>query len=109
MHTNTYSMQQLIVLTEEQLRQVVAETVKAEFQEGVSLITRSVDTNTDKQDELLTRKQAAKILGVSLPTLHKWTLNKTVKGRTVGTRVRYWRKDVEQALSEIGSAKNNKK
>jgi len=51
--------------------------------------------------ELLTRKQAAAFLGVTLPTLHKWTLSGRVKGRRIGSRVRYYQSDLEKALQAI--------
>ena len=51
--------------------------------------------------ELKTRKQAATFLGITLPTLHKWTLTGKVKGRRIGSRVRYYQSDLEKALQAI--------
>lgn len=102
-------MQQLIVLTEEQLKQVIAETVKAEIDEGVSNLIRLEPKAPAKPDILLTRKEAASFLGVSLPTLNSWTKDGIIKGYRINSRVRYKRVELEEALSEIGIAKSHKK
>ena len=57
---------------------------------------------TPKQEtELLTRKEAAKLLGVSLPTLSDWTKTGKVLGYRIATRVRYKRAELETSLSQI--------
>jgi excisionase family DNA binding protein len=54
---------------------------------------------------VLTRQEAAKILNVSLPTLHFWTKEGIVKGTRVGSRVRYRMTDIEAALVDIDTFK----
>ncbi|KAA6306428.1 hypothetical protein EZS27_041915 [termite gut metagenome] len=54
---------------------------------------------------LLTRQETAKLLGVTLPTLHEWTKNGTIQGVCIGTRVRYRMPDIESALKNINNAK----
>lgn len=54
---------------------------------------------------LYTRKEVAKMLGISLPTLHEWTKGGSIKAHRIGTRVRYKEKDVKNALKEV---KNHK-
>jgi excisionase family DNA binding protein len=51
--------------------------------------------------DLLTRKEAAQLLGVSLPTLHRWTQQHVLTGYRINTRVRYKRAEVEQGLKTI--------
>jgi excisionase family DNA binding protein len=51
--------------------------------------------------KLLTRQQTARFLGVSLPTLHEWTMNGKITANRIGTRVRYYQTDVEAALRQI--------
>lgn len=51
--------------------------------------------------ELLTRKEAAKLLGVSLPTLLDWTKTGKVQGYRIATRIRYKRTELENSLSQI--------
>jgi excisionase family DNA binding protein len=51
--------------------------------------------------KLLTRQETARFLGVSLPTLHEWTITGKVTANRIGTRVRYFQTDVEAALHQI--------
>lgn len=56
-------------------------------------------------DELLTRKQAARYLGLSLPTLHDYTQRGIVTAYRIGTRVRYRRGELSNALLKVQAAK----
>lgn len=51
--------------------------------------------------ELLTRKEASRLLGVSLPTLLDWTKSGKVTGYRIASRVRYKRSELENSLSQI--------
>lgn len=51
--------------------------------------------------ELLTRKEASRLLGVSLPTLLYWTKTGKVTGYRIASRVRYKRSELENSLSQI--------
>lgn len=94
-------MQGLIVLTEEQLRQVVAEAVKTELKAELSTFSPA-PTIQPQKEELITRKEAASFLGVTLPTLNEWTKTGTVKGYRINSRIRYKRSELEQSLTEVG-------
>lgn len=52
----------------------------------------------EPKDELLTRNQTAKLLGISLPTLHTWSLSGKLTAYRINTRVRYKRVEVMNAL-----------
>jgi hypothetical protein len=76
------------------------------IQSLVKLITESiVKSLTDGQaferihikDNLITRKQAAEILQVSLPTLNIITKKWILKARRINSRVRYLESDVRAA------------
>jgi len=58
---------------------------------------------TPKKEELklLTRKDTAKLLCISLPTLHDWTKTGIVKAHRIGNRVLFKQDEVYQALSLI--------
>ena len=58
--------------------------------------------------KLLTRPEAARMLGVTLPTLHVWTKDGTIQGVRIGSRVRYRLADVEAALKNIQSVKHKR-
>lgn len=51
--------------------------------------------------ELLTRKEAAKLLSISLPTLLDWTNTGRVSGYRIASRVRYKRAELETSLAKI--------
>lgn len=60
------------------------------------------------QEELLTRKQTAKLLGITLPTLRKYTCDGLIPGYRIGTRVRYKRSEVIGALQAMQVRKVHK-
>lgn len=51
--------------------------------------------------KLLTRQETARFLGVSLPTLHEWTMGGRITANRIGSWVRYYQTDVEAALRQI--------
>lgn len=53
------------------------------------------------QTELITRKQAATLLSVSLPTVNDWTKTGKIKGYRIGSRIRYKRNEIENSLLQI--------
>ena len=63
--------------------------------------------STPKKTELklLTRKDTAKFLCISLPTLHEWTKTGVVIAHRIGNRVLYKQEEVQQALSQIQTSK----
>jgi excisionase family DNA binding protein len=84
----------------EQLKTVISDTIRIE-------LSRRLDNEPQArtQTELLTRKETASFLGISLPTLLDYTKMGKVVGYRIGTRVRYKRAELEQALNEIKSIK----
>jgi len=87
----------------EELKTVISDTVRLELSKHLSLGEKS-----SQQTELLTRKAAAKYLDISLPTLLDFTKTGKVKGYRIGTRVRYKKAELEQALNEIQSIKTKR-
>ncbi|REG89380.1 helix-turn-helix domain-containing protein [Winogradskyella sediminis] len=51
--------------------------------------------------DMFTRKQTAKKLCISLPTLHDWTLEGLIRAYRIGSRVLYKLEDIENALTLI--------
>jgi len=49
----------------------------------------------------LTRKEVAKMLHVDLSTIHNWTKAKKLKAYSIGNRVYFKRKEVEQSIIHI--------
>jgi excisionase family DNA binding protein len=58
--------------------------------------------------ELLSRKDASKLLCVSLPTLHQWTKDGVITAYRIGNRVLYKLEDINNALTQIKTLKFNK-
>ena len=77
------------------LTTAISEAVKQEMQKHFPT------PETPKATELLTRKQTASLLGISLPTLGEWTKTGSVTGYRIASRVRYKRAEIENSLSEI--------
>lgn len=83
----------------QQLQNSIKTIVSAEVR---NLITELAEnTHTDTTPEFLTRKATAELLGVSLPTLHVWTQKGMLPAQTIGTRVRYRKTDILNALKDV--------
>ncbi len=55
--------------------------------------------------KLLSRKDTAKLLCISLPTLHDWTKTGIVKAHRIGNRILYKLDEVNEALKAIQTTK----
>ena len=55
--------------------------------------------------QILTRKETAAFLNLSLPTLHDYTKQGIIRAYRLGYKVRYKREDVLQALNAINYKK----
>jgi excisionase family DNA binding protein len=58
---------------------------------------------TNDYPKYLTRLEAAKLLQISLPTLHTYTKLGLIHAKRIGTRVLYSETDVQDALKDIPS------
>lgn len=79
------------------LAETVKEAVKSEFD-------RLGTHSHEPQKQILTRKEASEILGVSLVTLNTWSKSGVVPCHRVGTRIRYRFNDIQNALRLKGRA-----
>jgi excisionase family DNA binding protein len=84
----------------EQLQDSIRTAVRNEIEKIFTGLQKTSPT-----PELITRKETAKLLGVSLPTLNEWTKNGTLPAQRIGTRVRYNRADVYSSLKDIETLK----
>jgi len=69
------------------------------------MIAEQPIVNPPIPEELLTREEAAHLLGITLPTLRDYTRRGLVEGYRIGTRVRYKRTEVLNSLQRIRIAK----
>jgi len=81
------------------------ESFKSIVKNEVEQIIKSLPTNLEPAPELITRKETAHILGISLPTLNEWTKNGTLPAQRIGTRVRYQRANVYASLKDVETLK----
>lgn len=51
--------------------------------------------------DMFSRKETAKFLRISLPTLHDWTKEGLIRAYRIGNRVLYKKVDIDQALNLI--------
>lgn len=81
---------QLIQMNISELTEIISACVKAELQKinNVIQLHPKVESN-----ELLSRKQASELLGVSFTTLFHWNNDKTLPAQKMGNKV-YYRKSV---------------
>ncbi|SHM26533.1 DNA binding domain-containing protein, excisionase family [Chitinophaga jiangningensis] len=93
----------LTALPLDQLRQLIADTLKSELSQLLE------QKPNDTKEELITRKEAAKLLGISLPTLLDFTKTGKITGYRIGTRVRYKRRELIESLKQIQAAKSQRR
>lgn len=81
------------------------ESFKSIVKNEVEQIIKNLPIRQEPAPELITRKETALILGISLPTLNEWTKNGTLPAQRIGTRVRYQRANVYASLKDIETLK----
>jgi excisionase family DNA binding protein len=82
------------------LSERISTIVKVEFS--------SLQSQAEPIKRILTRKEAAQLLDISLPTLHDYTKRGLIPAYRISSKVRYKLEDLEQALVQIktGKARN---
>jgi len=80
-------------LTIEELQNIIRSAIREEIQ-------LALDKKLD-ENKYLTRKEAAALLKISLPTLNQYTKIGIINGFRIGTRVLYKLKDLESKMNEI--------
>ena len=78
------------------------ESLLQHFQLSVTTQNHSKDSNPD---ELITRKEAAIILGISLPTLHDYTTRGVIPAYRIGSRVRFKKVEIIDCLQKVQTKK----
>ena len=59
----------------------------------------------EEPTELITRKETASILGITLVTLNSWSKFGKIPSYRIGTRVRYKRSEVLESLNKVSTLK----
>src|ERR1035437_5701589 len=85
-------------LSLDEFKTVISEAVKCELGKFPSY-------KPDPPTEFISRKQAASILGISLPTLGLWSKTGIIPSYRIASRVRYKKQDVLNSLSQVQTLK----
>lgn len=68
----------------------------------------SLSPQKPEESEYITRKEVAKLLKVTLPTLHDWTKLGWLQSYKIGNRVLYKQKEIEESLHQVLFHKHKK-
>lgn len=82
---------QFLQVTPTDLAELISESIKVELQGLLKNNQQSVPSGVK---ELLTRKETAELLQVSLVTIHEWTKTKILTHYKMGNRTYYKRSEV---------------
>ena len=88
-----------------QIEQMNAALIMERFERienALAELTKS-KANDKGGDDLLTREEVAKLLNISLMTVHAWTNEGVLIAYKIGRRVYYKRQEVENALTRKGA------
>lgn len=93
-------MQNIILsqFTKDELQFEISETIKKELRPFLTALLQAQPTAGPKY---LTRKEAAKKLGISLVTLNDWTKTGKVIGYRLASRIRYKEDELATSLVQI--------
>jgi excisionase family DNA binding protein len=80
----------------DEFKLLIAECVSQSVKEEMKSLTAPAELSN-----ILTRQDTAKILNISLPTLHDYTKRGLIKAHRLGSKVRYKRDEVHAALQQI--------
>lgn len=86
---------QFITVTPEQLQTEILKGVKIQFEE----LKKSFQPK--RPEELLSRKDVAKLFKCDLSTVHNWTKKGLLVSYSMGARVYYKRTQVENAIVQL--------
>lgn len=73
-----------------------------------SRLESTTPKKTETQSHYLSRPEVAKLLKISLPTLHDWTKLKWLQSYKIGNRVLYKLEEVEEAIKKTAIQKHKK-
>jgi hypothetical protein len=95
-------MENLIITTHttEELTGLISQAVKEAIKNGLSN-----QSSTLPSEKLLTRKETADKLKVSLVTLNDWTKRGLIQSYIIGGRVLYKESEIEKSLFQVKTVK----
>lgn len=92
----------MTVISKTEVQGIKADALLHQFEELKGQLAEIQKYVTPKDNViLLTRKEVAKMLGISLPTLHSWVKNGILVSYHIGSKVRFKKDEVLQSLKSI--------
>nr|WP_321232381.1 helix-turn-helix domain-containing protein [uncultured Psychroserpens sp.] len=82
------------------LHNITPERLKAEILNGVREMLSEFIQESNSEDKLLTRKEVAILLSISLPTLRAYVKRGLLKEHRIGARVLYKKSEVVDSFSK---------
>lgn len=92
-------------LTAIQIQGITAETLLQRFSDLESQIKALQSVQQPQSDKLITRDDTAKLLGVSIVTIHNWVKSGILTAYRVGNKVRFKESEVFNSLQAINQKK----
>jgi excisionase family DNA binding protein len=89
----------LFPISIEELENIIKECIKTEIQKAVK------PPKAEDEEVLLTRKEAAHLLGISLPTLTAYCKIGTITSYRMGPLIRFKKSQLLNSLQEVRSLK----
>jgi predicted DNA-binding transcriptional regulator AlpA len=89
-----------------EFKALIKESVSEQFLNVLKEQKENVSENTSK---ILTRKETAQKLQISLVTLHNWCLKGIIPSYRINTRIRFKSEDIDEILSNPKGLKYNTK
>lgn len=89
----------LVQLSAQDLAELITSSVKEEMNKLIKVI--QMIPKEDDEDKLITRKETATLMKVSVETLYHWNVKKILKAKKVGNRVYYLRSDIMNKLNSV--------
>lgn len=86
---------QILQVTQSELSRLISESLKSELEAILQNKEQAVST---EEKELMTRKETAELLQVSLVTIHEWTKTRILTHYKMGNRTYYKRSEVLNKL-----------
>lgn len=95
------------------MSQVILSQIPIEDLQGMieGAVQRTMDQWLNKEsqqtkgDELVTRQEAANLLGISLPTLHHYSKHGVIPTYRIGSRVRFKKTELMDCLKKVQTLK----
>lgn len=81
-----------------ELQKFISDTIREEMQKNAT-------PPPPPETEFITRQETRQILGVSLPTLNDWTKRGVIIGYRIGTRIRYKKSEIMDAVRQVHTLK----